>query len=219
MGITKTLKQNSKFGKWLIIHDLGMMNHRHYFECKCECGTIKKIERGNLVSGKSTSCRKCSKRTNTKKRGLSRHKDYNVWCGILYRCNNPQGASYKNYGGRGIKVCERWEKSFENFIQDMGERPSREYSIERVNNNGNYEPDNCKWILKSRQAVNRRNWAIDEFSSLNISPQRKTQLRYRKKGLCVICGKQAYKGVYCEKHFLMNKNRKKGKHVQAVSPQ
>jgi hypothetical protein len=91
-------------------------------------------------------------------RGASRAPtpEYNAWVHLRDRCTNPNNAAYKNYGGRGIAVCERWN-SFETFLADMGPRPMG-YSIERVNNDGNYEPNNCKWIPLREQTKNRR-WA------------------------------------------------------------
>lgn len=87
------------------------------------------------------------------KHGLSRTPENQVWRDMKQRCNNPNAQRYDRYGGRGIKVCERWE-TFKNFYEDMGQRPGKGYSIERINNDGNYEPGNCKWATRAEQSRN-----------------------------------------------------------------
>lgn len=133
--------------------------------CKCDCGKEKVIDFNSIRTGKSKSCGCLNKETSAKlhtKHGLAmlstgvRHPDYCIWMKMKSRCLNPNDKSYKNYGGRGIKVCESWQKSFTSFINDMGWRPNNKYSIERIDYNKDYCPENCKWVLKSEQSKNCR---------------------------------------------------------------
>lgn len=89
--------------------------------------------------------------------GKTRTPEFRIWSGIKTRCFNSNAPEFKNYGGRGIKMCARWSASFEAFLADMGRRPSIKHSIERVENDGDYEPGNCVWVLRREQARNKRN--------------------------------------------------------------
>jgi hypothetical protein len=120
--------------------------------CVCSCGQITTVLGMNLKSGRTKSCG--CKRV---KHGLSHTPEYDTWTGMKQRCFNPETEGYSRYGGRGITVCERWKDSVENFIQDMGPRPGPEYSIERKEVDGDYEPNNCYWATMDIQQNNRRN--------------------------------------------------------------
>lgn len=130
-----------------------------YWECLCQCGNIKSISSNSLLSGNTKSCgclRKeivsSSKSTHKK----SYYPEYNCYHHMLKRCYNKNNNVYQYYGARGIKVCDRWLESFENFYEDMGDRPSSNHSLDRINNDGNYEPSNCKWSTQSEQVINSR---------------------------------------------------------------
>lgn len=132
-------------------------------ECKCDCGNVCFPQRGALKFGRATSCG-CKRAEDFIARatthGKSKTTEYKIWRNILSRCNNKNVPEYKNYGGRGIEV--RWN-SFEEFLNDMGERPGKAW-IDRINNNGHYEKDNCKWVTPKENAKNKRTskiWVID----------------------------------------------------------
>lgn len=95
--------------------------------------------------------------------------EYKVWCWVKSRCNNPNDWNYHKYGGRGIQMCWRWQSDFNAFLSDMGERPSPKHTIDRINNNGNYEPENCKWSTQLQQQRNRRDSRMIRLNKKELS--------------------------------------------------
>lgn len=124
------------------------------FPCLCDCGKAVEVVGNSLITGHTNSCGSHPP-PRIQASGLN-PLTYSSWKSMKARCLNPGSPSYPNYGGRGITICDRWLNSFDNFLADMGPRPSRAYSIERENTNGNYEPGNCVWATKQVQQSNRR---------------------------------------------------------------
>ncbi len=148
------------FGRWTVLKRGENQNGAAMWLCKCECGSISTIQGGNLRSGHSKSCG-CLQRELRTTHGMVDSREYYSWKSMKSRCLNPNDIGYKNYGGRGIIVCDRWLR-FENFYEDMGERPE-ETSIDRIDNSCNYEPGNCRWATDKQQANNRRSCRILEY--------------------------------------------------------
>lgn len=105
----------------------------------------------------------------TLKHGLSFAPEYRIWIAIRARCNNSRHSAWKYYGGRGIRVCEEWDSSFEQFFRDMGKRPTEKHSIDRTNVNGNYESSNCRWVTSKVQGRNKRNHHFVEFNGRTMT--------------------------------------------------
>lgn len=123
------------------------------WHCSCDCGSHARVITSNLLKGNSTSCG-CKRRETQFKHGMSGTPIWHAWQEMRQRCSNPKNQAFANYGGRGIRVCDRWEK-FENFISDMGMRPPG-YELDRINNDGNYEPENCRWVTSRSNKHNKR---------------------------------------------------------------
>lgn len=156
-----------RFGRWVVLKRVDNNKARQTrWLCECNCGTIKEIEGASLKRRHTKSCG-CLRLELVKKRVYkhgyamkgNRTDIYNSWMCMKQRCNNPETPDFKYYGGRGIKVCKRW-CNFKNFLNDMGEKP-KGLTIERLNNDKGYSPDNCKWATRKEQSRNNRNTKLN----------------------------------------------------------
>lgn len=165
----KTVHLKDEFSDWTVIAFSHKSRNGNYWICQCKCGISKPVQASSLLKGISRRCRRCADtlgRSNTgkSKHGGSKSREYNTWKAMQQRCCNKSHSEYPNYGGRGISVCSEWQESFATFLKDMGPRPSPEYTIERIDVNGDYHPGNCRWATHAEQ---NRNMRRNRYLSMN----------------------------------------------------
>jgi hypothetical protein len=163
-----SIQPGTRFGRWTIEGEAAPSNtNLRRVTARCDCGRTKVVLLSSLRHGVSQSCgclqREATVATHTI-HGQARKGHvaalFRAWQAMIQRCINPKNKRYRHYGGRGIKVCDRWLNSYAVFAADVGPRPSPTHSIDRINNDGNYEPGNVRWATPSEQSKNRRRWTI-----------------------------------------------------------
>lgn len=159
---------------------------------RCDCGTEKNLRVSVLGVG-TKSCGCLGRETTDKKartHGMRNTSEYNIWTAMKQRCHNPNFRFYANYGGRGIAVCERWRKSFEAFYADMGPRPSKQHTLDRLDNDGNYEAGNVAWRTWSEQNSNRRPQLRETCSNNHLRNDENVRIRLDGAQTCRACDKE-----------------------------
>ena len=217
----------NKYGKLTAIKFIGRKNKGSYWLFKCDCGNKKIIFSANVTGGLIRSCgcyRKSkyfrdfiSKRLTTHGETLNGITiEYRKWVGMKTRCYNPKIVQYKDYGGRGIKMSDEWKNSYEQFLKDMGRQPFKGYSIDRINNNGNYCKENCRWVTIKEQERNKRTnivykneLMVDAAKRLGLTHQA-LSIRIKKRWSLEkafntprVPSKGGHKRIYCHRGHLM----------------
>ncbi len=143
-----------RYGRLVVLgHCFLVSTAKHiYWSCRCDCGRTKSIYSGNILRGRTRSCG-CRERMT---HGDSHSAEYSIRNGMISRCHNPHDIRYADYGGRGISVCDQWRTSYQSFLEHVGRRPSPSHSIDRISNDGNYEPGNVRWSTSHEQRRNTR---------------------------------------------------------------
>ena len=190
-----------RFGRLQVRRRSEQVKHKEpQWLCLCDCGTERVVPGGSLRGGRTQSCGCWGREVNAERKEQARkaraliprqaklppiadHPLYPTYSAMRQRCGNRNSKGYQRYGGRGITICERWQGTdgFPNFLSDMGKKPSPKHSIDRIDNDGNYEPDNCRWATRSEQSNNSCRNRLVEIGGIRmtlVQASRATKVRY-----------------------------------------
>lgn len=167
-----TVRPEMRFGRWTVIRQGPAAKAGHpQWECQCVCGTVRDVRQSEIVSGRSQSCGCLASELSSQRltaHGMYGTPEYQSWSAMKKRCQNPNDQAYHHYGGRGISVCDKWQ-TFEGFYEDMGNRPTSDHSLDRVDNDGDYDPSNVRWATTQEQSWNRRTCTMIAFAGMSRS--------------------------------------------------
>lgn len=184
--------ENKKFNRWTIKKLLKQTNSlaSSIFLCECDCGVQQKRDITHIIRNESKSCG-CYHKDVTTVHGASRNSTFRRYKSMIKRCdpNNSHIEEYKYWSKKGIRVCDRWLESFENFLEDMGNPPDKSYSLDRIDNDGDYTPENCRWTTSSEQSINQRKRpSITGYRNISMNKNKdkyivaiRRQLKYTRK--------------------------------------
>ena len=180
-----------RFGSLVVISFSHYSNgNKAYWKCKCDCGRIIILNSVSLIQYNKSSCgcKPKHSKTDCSIHGLTNTRIFSIRIGMLQRCYNHKAPRYEEWGGRGIKVCDRWIESIGNFLEDMGHPPSDNHTLDRIDNNGHYEPNNCKWSTRSEQQQNKKDTiyldingvkdTVNKWSKISGTPRQTIITRY-----------------------------------------
>ena len=151
--------KGQRFGRWLVLKKARHRGAQITWTCRCDCGKTKNVLGCTLRRGESISCGCITLERMTTHGHFTakgRSPEHMIWAAMIQRCHNPKNPAFKDYGGRGISVCPEWRGSFISFFDCIGQRPNKDLTLDRINNDGNYEPNNVRWATRSEQNFNQR---------------------------------------------------------------
>jgi hypothetical protein len=188
VGVLKDIT-GQRFGRLTMLERLGYVTGTSLYRARCDCGVVRVVRACNVRNGTTKSCGCLSRgaigprsTTHGATRGAAPSPEYVSWSGMIRRCENPRATNYEWYGARGISVCPRWRESFAAFLADVGPRPSRRHSLDRIDPSGNYEPGNVRWSTHTEQMRNRRDTWTTDWEGRRVSVREvceRTGLRYQ----------------------------------------